>query len=78
MNLGQIGTIIVACIVSAGGIGGIIVAIVKWSSNIIADRLSQKYQLQLDKEIEKYKTKLRKKNMSVKQDSIRSFQSIEN
>lgn len=47
-----------AVLMSAGGIGGIIIAVTKWSSGIIADRLSKSYQLQLDKELEKYKHNL--------------------
>jgi len=61
MDWAKIAEIALACIVSVGGIGTIIVAIVKWCSDIIADRLSKKYQLQLDKEMEKYKTELSKK-----------------
>lgn len=61
MDWAKIGEIAVALIVSVGGIGTIIVAIVKWCSDIIAERLSKKYQLQLDKEMEKYKTELSKK-----------------
>lgn len=61
MDWAKIAEIAVALIVSVGGIGTIIVAIVKWCSDIIAERLSKKYQLQLDKEMEKYRTELNKK-----------------
>lgn len=53
--------IALGCIVSAGGIGGIIIAVVKLSAGMISDRLAKKYQLQLDKEMEKYKMELSKK-----------------
>ena len=47
--------IFIAIISSVGGIGTVIVLIVKWCSNIIADKLSQKYELKMNKELEKYK-----------------------
>ena len=50
--------IAIAIVISAGGISGIILAIIKFSSNIIADRLSKTYELKLNKELEKYKTRL--------------------
>lgn len=50
--------IAIAVIISAGGISGIILAVIKFSSNIIADKLSKKYELKLNKELEKYKTHL--------------------
>ena len=50
-----------ACIVSAGGVGGITIAIIKFSANTIADRLSTKYENKLEKALEKYKTELSKK-----------------
>lgn len=51
-----------ACIVSAGGIGGIIIAVIHFTSNMIADHLKQKYQNDFEKELEKYKTQLDNKN----------------
>lgn len=57
----QIGETILACIVSVGGIGGIIIATINFSSNIIAERLSQKYEHKLDQKLERYKTELSKK-----------------
>ena len=44
-----------ACIVSAGGVSGIIIIIIKFSSNWIADALAKKYELKLNKELERYK-----------------------
>lgn len=54
--------IILAVVAAAGGYGAIIVAIVKFCSNIIAERLEKKYELKLSKELEKYKTMLENKN----------------
>ncbi len=60
-RLGKIAEIAISCITAVGGIGAVFVGVIKWTSNIIADKLSQKYQLQLDKEKEKYKCELSKK-----------------
>ena len=49
-------------ITSLGGISGIFILAVKFSSNIIAEQLKRKYELQLTKEIESYKSVLDKKN----------------
>lgn len=57
----QIGSIAAACILSAGGIGGITIAVINCSSNFIAERLSAKYESKLEKALEKYKTELSKK-----------------
>ena len=51
----QIISIADACIVSAGGIGAIIIGVIKFTSNSIADALSKKYELKLNKELELYK-----------------------
>lgn len=50
--------IAIAVVLSAGGISGIILAVIKFSSNIIAERLSKKYEFKFNKELEKYKTHL--------------------
>lgn len=55
MNWAEVGQIVLCAIGSAGGIGAIIVCTVKWSANRIADRLSKKYELKLQKEMELYK-----------------------
>ena len=52
---GQILSIAGACIVSAGGIGAIIIGVTKFTSNSIADALSNRYELKLNKELELYK-----------------------
>ena len=53
--------IAIAVVISAGGISGILLAVIKFSSNIIADKLSKKYEFKLNKELEKYKTHLNSK-----------------
>lgn len=50
--------IAIAVVITSGGISGIILALIKFSSNIIADKLSKKYELKLNKELEKYKSNL--------------------
>lgn len=52
---------VLAIIGSVGGAGAIIVAVVKFASNIIAERLSQKYEIKVSKELESYKAVLDKK-----------------
>ena len=61
MDLSQVLSIATACIISAGGVGGITVAFIKFSSNIIAERISAKYEKKLEQTLEKYKTELSKK-----------------
>lgn len=61
MDFSQIASIATACIVSAGGVGGIAIAVIKFSSNIIAERISAKYENKLEQTLEKYKTELSKK-----------------
>lgn len=45
-----------------GGISGIFVIAIKFSSNFIAEKLSKKYELKLSKELENYKYNLENKN----------------
>lgn len=61
MSWVDVGQIAVACIASAGGIGAIIIGVVKFSANKIADRMNAKFEATLNKELEKYKTELSKK-----------------
>ena len=61
MDISQIASIATACIVSAGGVGGVAMAVVKFTSNIIADKISAKYENKLEQALEKYKTELSKK-----------------
>ena len=46
---------------SAGGIGGIIIAVIKFSSNFIAEQLTKKYDLKLNKEMELYRNNIESK-----------------
>ena len=57
MNVWQICLSIVA---SFGGIGLIVIAVIKFGGNIIAERLASKYELKLTKELENYKSNLDK------------------
>lgn len=52
---------VLAIIGSVGGAGVIIGFVVKFASDVIADKLSQKYELKLNKELEKYKASLDKR-----------------
>ena len=61
MNWDDVFKIILSALASVGGAGGLIVIVVKFSSNIIADKLSQKYELKLNKELEKYKAGIENK-----------------
>lgn len=59
--MGQIWQATFAIIASVGGAGAIIVAVVKFTSNILADRLSKKYEIQMNKELEAFKAGIDKK-----------------
>lgn len=58
MNWDDIWKIIFGFLVSTGVIGGVILAVIKSSMNLIAKRLEEKYTLKLNKELEKYKSGL--------------------
>ena len=62
MNVVDLFKIALLVIVTSTGFGGVIIGIVKFCSNIIADRLAKKYDLKLQKEIETYKELLMKSN----------------
>lgn len=61
MSWKYVAEIAITAIISAGGIGGIIIGVVKFSANQIAERMSKKFEASLNKELEKYKTELNKK-----------------
>lgn len=61
MDWSKIAEIALSALTAAGGIGVISLAVIKWGSNIIADKLSKKYQFKIDKEIEKYKATISQK-----------------
>lgn len=52
--------VVLAFLASIGGASVIIIAVVKFTSERMADRLQAKYQLKLDKEMETYKADLEK------------------
>ena len=53
--------ILILTITSAGGIGAVIWLTIKATSKYLADNLSKRYQLELDKKLEEYKSELDKK-----------------
>lgn len=61
MEWSDVWKIILTALASAGGVGSLIVLVTKFASNIIAERLSQKYELKLQKELEAFKSTLTKK-----------------
>ena len=58
MTAQMIVQLVFACIISAGGIGGIVIGVVKFAANHIAEAMNQKFQASLEKEIENYKAEL--------------------
>ena len=50
--------IVLGVVASVGGIGVVIVAAIKFSADIIAKRLEEKYTLKMNKELEKYRVGL--------------------
>lgn len=61
MSWADIWKIILAALASVGGVAGLVVLAIKFASNIIAERLSQNYELKLQKELEAFKSTLTKK-----------------
>lgn len=57
----RIWNITLSIIASVGGAGVIIGAVVKFASNIIAEKLSKKYEIEMNKTLESYKANLDKK-----------------
>ena len=62
MPWGDIWKIVLSVIAGFGGISGLIVLVIKFSVNIIADNLSKKYELKLNEKLEEFKSQLDKKN----------------
>ena len=73
MHWDDVWKLILAVLSSVGGIGAIIVFIVKMCSNMIADKLSKKYELKLNKELEKYKAGIENKKYISKARFDREF-----
>lgn len=62
MNWDTVLKIVLSIVGSAGGAGAIIAFVVKFSANLIADKLKKKYELETTKKLEEYKSKLENKN----------------
>lgn len=62
MNGIDILQIAAATIINAGGIGAVIIAAVQFTSDIIAEKISKKYEFKLNKALESYKSHLDKGN----------------
>lgn len=58
MSGDDVSKIVLGILTSLGGIGGVILIVIKFSSDTIAKRLEEKYSLRLNKELENYKSKL--------------------
>ena len=61
MSWSDVVGIVITAIASVGGIGAIIVWIIKFLANKIAERISKNFQETLDEKLEKYKSELSKK-----------------
>ena len=61
MSPGDVWKIVAGIIAGFGGFGAVIVLVIKFSANIIANRLAEKYSLKMNKELEKYKGTLESK-----------------
>lgn len=57
----QIWQIVLAIIASIGGAGIIILGVVKFTSDMIAERLSKRYEIKLNKELEAFKAGINQK-----------------
>lgn len=58
MEWSEVWRITAGVIASVGGIGAVFSLVVKFASNIIAEQLSNKYELKMNMELEKYKSSL--------------------
>lgn len=61
MNPDDVLKIVASIIAGFGGFGAVIVLVIKFSANMIANRLAEKYSLKMNKELEKYKGTLESK-----------------
>lgn len=77
MNRDTVLKIVLSIVGSVGGAGAFIALAVKFSANLIADKLKKKYELETTKKLEEYKSKLEIKITSVKQGLIQSLAFIE-
>lgn len=58
MNWDEVWKIVLGILTSFGGIVGIVTIAIKFSCNMIAKRLEERYTLKINKELEKYKSNL--------------------
>ena len=61
MSPGDVWKIVAGIIAGFGGFGAVIVLVIKFSANIIANMFYEKYSLKMNKELEKYKGTLESK-----------------
>lgn len=61
MTWDEVWKIVLGILAAVGGLSGLILIVIRFSSNMIAERLSKKYELKLSKELEKYKSNLENK-----------------
>lgn len=66
MEWNDIWKIALSAVTALGGFSAIFVAVIKFSSEIIAKRLEEKYSMKLNKELEKYKSNLDNRNYITK------------
>ena len=62
MEWNDVWKIVLCAVGSAGGVGAIIVCSVNFTATIVANRLSQKYETKLQRELEQHRSKLEGKN----------------
>lgn len=58
MDFSSISKIVLGIVTSVGGIGVIIIGVVHFLSDNIAEKLSKKYEIRMNKQLEEYKAKL--------------------
>lgn len=56
MNPDDVLKIVASIIAGFGGFGAVIVLVIKFSANMIANRLAEKYSLKMNKELEKFRS----------------------
>ena len=66
MSIQNVIEIVTGIIISVGGSGAIVCAVIKFSAEKIAERMNRKYQLELDRKMEQYKTELVKETEKYK------------
>ena len=59
-----------------GGIGVIFIMVVKFSSNLIADKLQKKYDLKLNEELERYKANIENRKLVLKSNKNHKYERL--